>query len=670
MPTLWLSPTDFVTGDQSLRIAHPSVQHPGTVVTCTSPGDLKWLSLGLPLPPAVRIDGVTVHYRVSNPQSFISQVRLTAMEGPDQALVLHDDPTDLASTTPVAYTSVVGGVANAGAVTLALRLNFQSTAHEIMLGAVAVGFTPMCGMCVVDACSFGAKADGSDARPAIQAAIDFAAAQGGGVVCLAAGRYELRAALVLPSAIELRGAGAAATILRLAANVQTDIIVNSDPTGGNVGIAVTNLQLDGNKAQNPRKAANPGAPTLAGTWDQAGVKWRRVSDSRVSDCHVHDCAWNGIVLGGCRRNAIVDCRSDDNGNVTVGPQGWGQFEAFGILLWEEGGANVGNRVVGCICNGNEKHGIEVLGPSHRDNLILACLACTNNSYGIVVNGVGGTHAATIMGCTCLENAEGGIGVFADRVIVEGNFVARNCHGRFRGFSGPPPNVSAGALNVWLSNFCTVANNIVLDSVPAVAGHSFAGIGVFGRHTRVIGNEVARTQNQGLIFGGEGVTVVGNTVLGAGTEDGTVGIGIQGNEAIGATIEANVVRGSRSSGILLNGPGGQSRVRGNAVSGSGQSGIEIQSQHDCVVEGNTCTDNGAGASSNAGRAGIAITATSAQTVVSSNRCGNPPQGGSQDIGIITTASSDRSLITGNIVTGNNLQGLSIAGTANVVTANLQ
>lgn len=51
----------------------------------------------------------------------------------------------------------------------------------------------------------------TDAAPAIQAALDAAAAAGGGVVYLPAGRYRLQSRLVIPSGVELRGAGSLPT---------------------------------------------------------------------------------------------------------------------------------------------------------------------------------------------------------------------------------------------------------------------------------------------------------------------------------------------------------------------------------------------------------------------------------------------------------------------------
>jgi hypothetical protein len=120
--TIWLGPTNFVTGDPTLRLSYPFVSHPSTVVTCTAPGDFKWVSLGLRLPPEVQIDTVLICYEVSNARSFISQVRLVEMTTPERATVIHDDPTHLTSTAPATYSSAVSRLVPSGAVTLELRL--------------------------------------------------------------------------------------------------------------------------------------------------------------------------------------------------------------------------------------------------------------------------------------------------------------------------------------------------------------------------------------------------------------------------------------------------------------------------------------------------------------------------------------------------------------------
>jgi hypothetical protein len=160
METIWLSTTGFVTGDPTLKISYPFVSHPGVVVTCTAPGDLKWVSMGLLVPPNAKIENVIIAYEVSSPQSFISQIRLAEMTTPDHASVLHDDPTPLQSTSPTSYTSHVGGLATEGAVTLGLRLNFQNTSDEIRLGAVGVTFQLPAEHCVKSIAALKALAAG------------------------------------------------------------------------------------------------------------------------------------------------------------------------------------------------------------------------------------------------------------------------------------------------------------------------------------------------------------------------------------------------------------------------------------------------------------------------------------------------------------------------------
>jgi hypothetical protein len=139
--TIWLSPTAYVTGDPSLQLSYPYVLHPATEVKCSSPGDLKWIYMGLPLPMGAKIEEVNLCYQVSNPRSFISQVRLTEMSTPDTAYVRHDDPTDLTSTSPACYMSKVGGFVPKSAVMLQLRLNFKDPTDKITLGGLSITYT-------------------------------------------------------------------------------------------------------------------------------------------------------------------------------------------------------------------------------------------------------------------------------------------------------------------------------------------------------------------------------------------------------------------------------------------------------------------------------------------------------------------------------------------------
>jgi len=141
--TIWFSPTAYVSGDPSLQLSYPYVLHPATEVKCSSPGDLKWIYMDLPLPLGAKIEAVNLCYQVSNPRSFISQIRLTEMSTPDTAYVRHDDPTDLTSTRPACYMSKVGGggFVPKSAVMLQLRLNFQDPTDKITLGGLSITFS-------------------------------------------------------------------------------------------------------------------------------------------------------------------------------------------------------------------------------------------------------------------------------------------------------------------------------------------------------------------------------------------------------------------------------------------------------------------------------------------------------------------------------------------------
>ena len=139
--TVWLSPTEYVSGESALTLEYPSVAHPSTVAVPNKKGDLLWVYLGLDVPPGATIDEVVVCYQLTDPQCYISQIRLLEMDTPDTATVIHDDPTDLLSTAPVCHASPVGVKPSEGkAVTLALRLTADVKA-DVLLGAVGLTYT-------------------------------------------------------------------------------------------------------------------------------------------------------------------------------------------------------------------------------------------------------------------------------------------------------------------------------------------------------------------------------------------------------------------------------------------------------------------------------------------------------------------------------------------------
>lgn len=135
---IWYNAINFVSGDPTLKIYQPYVAHPSVKINATSPGDLKWISMTIPTKPGKKIKGIRVCYQLTNSRSFISQIRLAEMITPDHAVVKHDDGTDLLSTTPTCYDSIVAEYEPKASVLLELRLNFGDTADVITIGGIRV----------------------------------------------------------------------------------------------------------------------------------------------------------------------------------------------------------------------------------------------------------------------------------------------------------------------------------------------------------------------------------------------------------------------------------------------------------------------------------------------------------------------------------------------------
>jgi len=145
--SIWFSPLTAIpedpTGARSL-VLEVAPYGDAIEVTATGPvaeGDNKWVVLGLTTQANKAIKGVQVCYEVitASPDStYISQVRLSTMTTPDFSTVIHDDATDLTSTSPTCYTSntakrkpKVGGTT-----TLSLKMVFGSASDKITIGGV------------------------------------------------------------------------------------------------------------------------------------------------------------------------------------------------------------------------------------------------------------------------------------------------------------------------------------------------------------------------------------------------------------------------------------------------------------------------------------------------------------------------------------------------------
>ena len=145
MASYWYSPLGAIAvgpaGPPSKLVVGPH-SSPSTVLKVTATvlvgeSDFQWVLIGLAVPSA-KITAVSICYKVETAKpgsTYISQVRLTKTTLPDSALVVHDDPTNLTSTTSTCYVKPCS-VQVDGTITLALKMVFGNTADVIRVGGI------------------------------------------------------------------------------------------------------------------------------------------------------------------------------------------------------------------------------------------------------------------------------------------------------------------------------------------------------------------------------------------------------------------------------------------------------------------------------------------------------------------------------------------------------
>jgi len=148
---IWFSPLTAIAEDPTgARSQVLEVTSYGDALEVTAAGpvaesDFKWLVLGLTTQSNKVIKGVQVCYEIitdSPGSTYISQVRLSTMTTPDSSTVIHDDATNLTSTSPTCYISntlkprpKVGGTT-----TLNLKMVFGKAGDKIRIGGVKLIF--------------------------------------------------------------------------------------------------------------------------------------------------------------------------------------------------------------------------------------------------------------------------------------------------------------------------------------------------------------------------------------------------------------------------------------------------------------------------------------------------------------------------------------------------
>jgi len=140
------------------------------------------------------------------------------------------------------------------------------------------------------------------------------------VVILCPGTYWIDASVSMASGKSLIGGGPGCVLkLKDGADVNVNLIVNSDTTAGNDHIVIKDLKLDGNAANNP-------------TGGQNGIFFRKVAPSsttlgcRIVGCHVENFKYRGIYIlpgenniisGNIYQGNYIGIRLDTNANHNI-----------------------------------------------------------------------------------------------------------------------------------------------------------------------------------------------------------------------------------------------------------------------------------------------------------------------------------------------------------------
>jgi len=314
---------------------------------------------------------------------------------------------------------------------------------------------------------------------AIQQAVDAAAAQGGGVVRILPGTYEMADSLHLRSGVHVKGGGED-TVLREAGMVESDLSADLGYGHYDLSLAEPGKFRVGMGAYVFDDNAH-GFYTTVGTltW-QRGERFgissmlnhdysrRRhakvqslfpiVSGSRVEDASVEGLVVDGNgsangLLNGCRGGGVFLITSS---RVSLKRVTVRDFNGDGISFQQTRDVHV----EGCTCQGNTGHGLHPGSGSVRPimrhclcegngrdgifyclrvscSLTEGCICLRNGGVGISVGGRDTDHI--IRDCVVAENAgsgiffrEGDAAMGGHRCRLESNTLARNCRGTGRG----------------------------------------------------------------------------------------------------------------------------------------------------------------------------------------------------------------------------------------------
>ena len=362
---------------------------------------------------------------------------------------------------------------------------------------------------------YGALGDGiTDDTAAIQAAIDAAAAAGGGTVQIPAGVYRVSGGeeasdgcLMLKSNVYLQGAGMGETVIKVVDGSDQKItgVIRSAYGEETHDFGVSDLTIDGNRDATTGKIDgwfNGYIP------DQQGAD-RNVTLERVE---IRDCSGYGFDPHEQTINILIkDCVSHGNG-----------LDGF-VADFMIDGAFVGN-----VAYDNDRHGFNVVTSTH-DFVLLDNVAYGNGGNGVVVqrgssdipspeniliqggeyydNGLEGvliklSSQVTVDGADIHGNGGTGVRIYGSSDV---QVINSNIHGNAQNAPNPEILVQSYDDTAGVSGrFWTAQNNLIEGNTISGDGHSTYGVQERNdgtRQTGVYDNDISGTvRGETLLYG--------------------------------------------------------------------------------------------------------------------------------------------------------------------------
>lgn len=464
---------------------------------------------------------------------------------------------------------------------------------------------------------FGVNGDGTgnDAE-AIQAAINAASANGGGIVLMPPGTFRHTTVLTMRSNVTIQGYGQKESVFMPIGTINGFDCSNASQ------VAFSDIGINGTNQTNP------------GSFIKGhGIFGQSVTDLRIENCEIQLCWDSAAFLLLSARLQFVDNHihniADNNGPAHAH-------------------AGQGINCQGCTqinVHGNDIHNLT-----------------RQFAHGVNITNYG--NAASTSEISITDNVFDTFGTAAE---AGGGFIAVNSHISDVNFRASKiqvsGNVGKGSADsaIWVNGDNVTIDGNVIDTVNAY------GIEIQDCSDGVCSNNIiSNTDTEGIVLhnAGGGWDLVGiinwslngNTIVGCGKavnfgSSFRAGIQVKNDGAVtpvkAISVANNVIRGCWGQGILF-----------AVIHGDG------------AISGNVVTNNNVG---NGGFGGIEVYGNAAPLncqglVISGNRSGNTT-GGIQDKGIALRNLADFATITGNDVRGNATTGLALVGTGSTVRNNL-